>query len=124
VTQTGMGSAQGLNAAWLTSRMEEHKRPVALAAYAMSLQLAGFPGNQLFRAQGKQKPVFSANQAHSCSDAPRYRYGLIIAASCTIAGAVVIWIWKLLYRTVDRRIEGVEPTADREAAAAAVTSKV
>lgn len=50
-----MGSAQGLNAAWLTSRMEEHKRPIALAAYVMSIQLAGFPGNQLFRAQGRHK---------------------------------------------------------------------
>ncbi|KAK5941078.1 hypothetical protein PMZ80_006355 [Knufia obscura] len=73
VTQTGMGSAQGLNAAWLTSRMEEHKRPIALAAYVMCIQLAGFPGAQLFRAQ----------------DAPRYRFGLIVAASCTIAAAFV-----------------------------------
>lgn len=47
-----MGSAQGLNAAWLTSRMHERKRPIALAAYVMSIQLAGFPGNQLFRARG------------------------------------------------------------------------
>lgn len=48
----GMGSAQAINAAWLTAKMEDHKRPVALAAYVMSIQLANFPGNQLFRAQG------------------------------------------------------------------------
>lgn len=52
-----MGSAQGLNAAWLTSRMHERKRPIALAAYVMSIQLAGFPGNQLFRAQGMLHPT-------------------------------------------------------------------
>lgn len=52
-TQMGMGSAQAINAAWLTAKMEDHKRPVALAAYVMSIQLANFPGNQLFRAQGK-----------------------------------------------------------------------
>lgn len=48
----GMGSAQAINAAWLTAKMEDHKRPVALAAYVMSIQLANFPGNQLFRAKG------------------------------------------------------------------------
>jgi hypothetical protein len=51
-TQMSMGSAQALSAAWLTAKMEDHKRPIALAAYVMSIQLANFPGNQLFRAQG------------------------------------------------------------------------
>lgn len=50
----GMGSAQAINAAWLTTKMEDHKRPIALAAYVMSIQLANFPGNQLFRTQGMQ----------------------------------------------------------------------
>ncbi|KFG77733.1 putative vitamin H transporter [Metarhizium anisopliae] len=50
-TQMGMGSAQAINAAWLTTKMEDHKRPIALAAYVMSIQLANFPGNQLFRTQ-------------------------------------------------------------------------
>ncbi len=52
MTQMGMGSAQAINAAWLSSKMEDYKRPIALAAYVMSIQLAGFPGNQLFREQG------------------------------------------------------------------------
>lgn len=52
MTQMGMGSAQAINAAWLSSKMEDYKRPIALAAYVMSIQLAGFPGNQLFTQQG------------------------------------------------------------------------
>jgi hypothetical protein len=40
VTQMGMGSAQAINAAWLTSKMAEHKRPVALACYVVSIQIA------------------------------------------------------------------------------------
>ena len=56
-TQMGMGSAQAINAAWLTAKMEDHKRPVALAAYVMSIQLANFPGNQLFRRQGTSTPL-------------------------------------------------------------------
>ena len=51
-TQMGMGSAQAISAAWLTAKMQDYKRPVALAAYVMSIQLANFPGNQLFRSQG------------------------------------------------------------------------
>lgn len=51
-TQMSMGCAQAINAAWLTAKMEDHKRPIALAAYVMSIQLANFPGNQLFRTQG------------------------------------------------------------------------
>lgn len=47
-----MGSAQALNAAWLTSKMQDYKRPVALAAYVMSIQCAGFAGQQLFRQKG------------------------------------------------------------------------
>lgn len=52
LTQTGMGSAQAINAAWLTAKMTDQKRPVALAAYVMSIQLANFPGNQLFETKG------------------------------------------------------------------------
>lgn len=84
-TQMGMGSAQAISAAWLTTKMEDCKRPVALAAYVMSIQLANFVGNQLFRTQ----------------DAPRYRPGLIIAAACAVAASVVILAWKLLYRVFD-----------------------
>lgn len=36
--------------------MQDHQRPVALAAYVMSIQLANFPGNQLFRGQGAWWP--------------------------------------------------------------------
>lgn len=114
-----MGSAQGLNAAWLTSRMEEHKRPIALAAYVMCIQLAGFPGAQLFRAQGKRSHAFTVYQTHSRPDAPRYRFGLIVAASCTIAAAFVVGIWKLVYWTIDRRGQRIETTVDREGAAIA-----
>lgn len=39
---------------------------------------------------------------------PRYRRGLIIAASCVIAGAVVILFLKLLYRLFDHGDAGVE----------------
>ncbi|RAH67269.1 MFS general substrate transporter [Aspergillus aculeatinus CBS 121060] len=84
-TQMGMGCAQAISAAWLTTKMPERKRPVALAAYVMSIQLANLPGNQLFRTQ----------------DAPRYTRGLIIAASCAIGAAVIILVWKVLYRVFD-----------------------
>ncbi|KAL2672728.1 hypothetical protein Neosp_013442 [[Neocosmospora] mangrovei] len=72
--------------------MQDYKRPIALAAYVMSIQLANFPGNQLFRTQ----------------DAPRYTRGLSIAAGCAIAAAGVILIWKLLYRLFDHGDSGVE----------------
>ena len=55
----GMGSAQALNAAWLASKMHDYKRPVALAGYVMSIQCAGFAGQQLFRQQGKRKITHS-----------------------------------------------------------------
>ncbi|KAJ4153173.1 hypothetical protein LMH87_009673 [Akanthomyces muscarius] len=97
-TQMGMGSAQAISAAWLTTKMEDYKRPVALAAYVMSIQLANFPGNQLFRTQ----------------DAPRYRYGLLVAASCAIAATGVILVWKLLYRLFDGGDSGVEAKKDPE----------
>jgi MFS family permease len=99
VTQAGMGSAQALNAAWLTSKMADYKRPIALAAYVMSIQIAGFPGQQLFRTQ----------------DAPRYRRGLIIAASCVIAAAVLILVQKLMYRLFDGGEGGVEMQAAKDA---------
>lgn len=44
------------------------------------------------------------------TDAPRYSRGLIIAAGCTIAAAVVILIWKILYRLFDHGDGGVETT--------------
>lgn len=44
------------------------------------------------------------------TDAPRYRRGLIVAASCVIAGAVVILVLKLLYRIFDDGDKGVEVT--------------
>ncbi|KAL2208186.1 MFS general substrate transporter [Sarocladium strictum] len=91
-TQMGMGCAQAISAAWLATKMQDYKRPIALAAYVMSIQLANFPGNQLFRQQ----------------DAPRYTRGLIIAASCTIAAAVAILVQKLLYRLFDGGDGGVE----------------
>lgn len=95
-TQMGMGSAQAISAAWLTAKMDDYKRPVALAAYVMSIQLANFPGNQLFRAK----------------DAPRYKHGLLVAASCAIAATVVILVWKLLYRLFDGGDSGVEAKAN------------
>ncbi|KAH7304204.1 major facilitator superfamily domain-containing protein [Stachybotrys elegans] len=91
-TQMGMGSAQAISAAWLTTKMQDYKRPIALAAYVMSIQLANFPGNQLFRDQ----------------DAPRYSRGLSIAAGCAIAAAAIILVWKLLYRLFDHGDSGVE----------------
>lgn len=54
-TQMGMGCAQAISAAWLTTKMQDHKRPIALAAYVMSIQLASFPGNQLFRQEGTSR---------------------------------------------------------------------
>jgi hypothetical protein len=98
LTQMGMGSAQAINAAWLTSKMPDYKRPIALAAYVMAIQIAGFPGQQLFRTQ----------------DAPRYRPGLIIAASCVLAGAALILVWKALYRIFDNGEGGVEIASKTE----------
>lgn len=40
-------------------------------------------------------------------DVPRYRRGLIIAASCAIAAAVVILVWKVLYRLFNGKDQGV-----------------
>jgi hypothetical protein len=87
LTQAGMGSTQALNAAWLSSVVDDRKRPIALAMYVMGIQLAGFPGNQLFRQQ----------------DAPRYSRGLIIAAACAAAGTVIVLVWKGIYAFVERR---------------------
>lgn len=42
------------------------------------------------------------------ADAPRYKYGLVIAAACAIAATVVILFWKLLYRLFDGGDSGVE----------------
>ena len=113
-TQMSMGSAQALSAAWLTAKMEDHKRPIALAAYVMSIQLANFPGNQLFRAQGMQPPwaISSRSSSLTFADAPRYSRGLVIAASCACAAAVIILVWKLLYRLCDRANMGGKGVRD------------
>ncbi|CAD6583576.1 MAG: hypothetical protein CYPHOPRED_002402 [Cyphobasidiales sp. Tagirdzhanova-0007] len=84
-TQGNMACGQGINAAWLASRVDERKRPVALAAYVASIQIAGFAGANVFQPK----------------DAPRYRHGLIINACCAIAGAVVVLAWKYLYAYVE-----------------------
>lgn len=47
-------------------------------------------------------------------DAPRYRHGLIIAASCAIAAAVVILVWKVLYRLFDGKDQGIRVIASVE----------
>lgn len=106
-----MGSAQAISAAWLTTKMEDYKRPVALAAYVMCIQLANFPGNQLFRTQGMIDSMMMdmiGKHLTMSADAPRYKYGLIVAASCAIAATVVILSWKLLYRLFDGGDSGVE----------------
>ena len=82
---SNMACGQGINAAWLASRVDERKRPVALAAYVASIQIAGFAGANVFQPK----------------DAPRYRHGLIINACCAIAGAVVVLAWKYLYAYVE-----------------------
>ncbi|KAM0344500.1 hypothetical protein ACHAPU_007473 [Fusarium lateritium] len=107
-TQMGMGCVQAISAAWVTAKMEDYKRPAALAAYVMSIQLANFPGNQLFRTQGKQMVVIAQSIKLIELDAPRYTRGLSIAAGCAIAAAVVILVWKLLYRLFDNGDAGVE----------------
>ncbi len=48
------------------------------------------------------------------ADAPRYRYGLLVAASCAIAATGVILVWKLLYRLFDGGDSGVEAKKDPE----------
>lgn len=87
ITQGGQGSAQAINAAWLSSVVEDRKRAIALAMYVMAIQIANFPGSQLIRAQ----------------DAPRYAYGFTIAGSCCAAAVVLILVWKYVYIIVDRR---------------------
>ena len=42
------------------------------------------------------------------TDAPRYTRGLVIAAACTIVGAVVILVWKILYSFFSNGDAGVE----------------
>lgn len=54
------------------------------------------------------------NTNSDAADAPRYTRGLIIAAACAIAGAVVILAWKILYRVFSNGDGGVE-VADRTA---------
>lgn len=111
LTQTGMGSAQAINAAWLTAKMTDQKRPVALAAYVMSIQLANFPGNQLFETKGICNIHFGDSKSRktdSRPDAPRYSRGLKTAAACAIAAAGVILIWKLLYRVFDHGDRGIK----------------
>lgn len=52
ITQGGQGSAQAINAAWLSSVVDDRKRAISLAMYVMAIQIANFPGSQLIRAQG------------------------------------------------------------------------
>lgn len=113
-TQMGMGCAQAISAAWLATKMQDYKRPTALAAYVMSIQLANFPGNQLFRQEGELNNLANRNFRRLITDpdAPRYTRGLIIAASCAIAASVVMVAWKLLYRVFDNGDGGVETDYD------------
>jgi hypothetical protein len=110
----GIGCVQAINAVWLATKMEDYKRPIALAAYVMSIQLANFPGNQLFRQQGKFAISCLAHPSLQIksTDAPRYTRGLVIAASCAIAASVAILGWKVLYRVLDNGDRGVEAKAD------------
>lgn len=81
-TEAGMGSVQGLNAAWLSENMEERQRPLALGCYVMSIQIASFVGANIFTA----------------GDAPRYVHGLLVCAGCVLGAAVVCVGWIVRYR--------------------------
>lgn len=96
LTQGGMGTGQGMNAAWLASRLEDRKRPVGLALYVMSIQLAGFAGANVFKA----------------SDAPRYRHGLIICGSCALSAGVVVIALKYVYLYVDAKKQKHSPSSE------------
>lgn len=98
VTQGGMGSVQGINAAWLSSKIEERHRPLALGAYVMSIQLAGFVGSNLFRAV----------------DAPRYRRGLLICAGCVLGGVVIAALWKALYFVTEKRESATKDSTEEQ----------
>ncbi|KAM0745723.1 MFS general substrate transporter [Meredithblackwellia eburnea MCA 4105] len=101
LTQGGMGTGQGVNAAWMISRLEERKRPVALAAYVMSIQLAGFAGSNVFKA----------------SDAPRYRKGLGVCAACVLSAALIVVGLKFVYRYIDSKEEKTSTFKDAESIA-------
>lgn len=98
VTQAGMGSIQGINAAWLSSKLEERQRPVALAAYAMSIQLAGFVGSNLFQAK----------------DAPRYRKGLLICAGCVLGASALSIIYTVVYKLVETKEQRSDQGAEEK----------
>ncbi|WVQ93891.1 hypothetical protein IAU59_000969 [Kwoniella sp. CBS 9459] len=87
MTAGTMGCGQAINASWLSSRFEERRRPIALAAYVAFIQMAGFAGSNVFKAK----------------DAPRYKHGLVICGACALAGGIVMLIWKALYIWDDRR---------------------
>ncbi|WRT63477.1 uncharacterized protein IL334_000382 [Kwoniella shivajii] len=87
MTAGTMGCGQAINASWLSSRFEERKRPIALAAYVAFIQMAGFAGSNVFKPK----------------DAPRYTHGLVICGVCAVAGGVVMLIWKALYVWDDKR---------------------
>ena len=53
----------------------------------MSIQLAGFAGANVFKAK----------------DAPRYKDGLIICGACSLAGAIIVLVWKGLYAWDEKR---------------------
>ncbi|EMC98964.1 hypothetical protein BAUCODRAFT_120256 [Baudoinia panamericana UAMH 10762] len=86
VTEAGMGSVQGINAAWLSENVQERQRPIVLGCYVMSIQLASFVGANLFKA----------------ADAPRYTHGLLVCAGCTFGAAAVSIIWTVLYKAGSR----------------------
>jgi hypothetical protein len=69
-----------------------------------------FPGSQLFQSRGKCCTIqhIITSGANIVTDAPRYRHGFITAASCAIAAAVLILVWKVLYRVFDHGDGGVE----------------
>lgn len=95
VTQGGMGSVQGINAAWLSEHIQERQRPVGLAAYVMSIQLASFVGSNIFTA----------------ADAPRYSRALFICAGCVLGAVVVAGAWKVLYALREKKEARATPAA-------------
>ncbi|PWN19886.1 putative Tartarate transporter [Microstroma glucosiphilum] len=95
VTQGGMGSVQGINAAWLSEHIQERQRPVALASYVMSIQLASFVGSNIFTA----------------AEAPRYSKALFICAGCVLGAVLVAGIWKVLYAILAKKDAAATPAA-------------
>lgn len=85
--------------AWLSQNLQERQRPIGLASYVMSIQLASFVGANIFTA----------------ADAPRYRRPLIIGASTALGAAAIALLWKALYAAAERKQIGQRQNADDEA---------